>query len=65
MEEELMSVTEYECDACGASFEVDSGDARFEYGVFCPECGETELIKSLDDENCEPEQVNPVAKTRR
>jgi DNA-directed RNA polymerase subunit RPC12/RpoP len=34
----------YDCDACGAQFEIDPKNPP-EFGVFCPECGETELVK--------------------
>jgi DNA-directed RNA polymerase subunit RPC12/RpoP len=34
----------YDCDACGAHFEIDP-DNMPKFGVFCPECGETEIIK--------------------
>jgi|WetSurMetagenome_2_1015567.scaffolds.fasta_scaffold515265_2 DNA-directed RNA polymerase subunit RPC12/RpoP len=49
----------YNCDACGAHFEVDP-DNKPEFGVFCPECGETEIIKLVQDqaEACETENAN-------
>jgi DNA-directed RNA polymerase subunit RPC12/RpoP len=43
----------YDCDACGAQFEIDPNNPP-EFGVFCPECGETELIKqaACADDSC-------------
>jgi hypothetical protein len=39
----------YNCDACGAQFEIDPYNPP-EFGVFCPECGETELIKLAEEQ---------------
>jgi DNA-directed RNA polymerase subunit RPC12/RpoP len=40
----------YNCEACGAHFEIDP-DNMPEFGVFCPECGETEIIKQVQDQD--------------
>jgi DNA-directed RNA polymerase subunit RPC12/RpoP len=61
-QEKRMAIVQYNCDACGADFEIDPKDPKFEYGVFCPECGETEIIKPLSEECCSDEnaQAKPV-----
>ena len=41
----------FECDACGATFEIDLNKPP-EFGIFCPECGETEDIKMAGLEDC-------------
>jgi DNA-directed RNA polymerase subunit RPC12/RpoP len=48
----------YNCDACGAHFEIDPNNQP-EFGVFCPECGETEIIKLVQDQadNCDTEGI--------
>jgi len=60
-----MAVVQYCCDACGADFEIDPKDPRFQYGVFCPECGETEIIKPLSDETCKVEDTAASQPVRR
>lgn len=40
----------YDCEACGAHFEIDP-DNPPEFGVFCPECGETEIIKEVQGQD--------------
>jgi DNA-directed RNA polymerase subunit RPC12/RpoP len=47
-----MSKVQYYCDACGADFDVDPKDPRYQYGIFCPECGESEIIKPLSEDTC-------------
>ena len=49
----------YDCDACGAQFEIDPYNPP-EFGVFCPECGETELIK-LAAEQADSCETNSTA----
>ena len=39
-----MATIQYTCDACDAQFEVNT-DEIAEEGLFCPECGETEIIR--------------------
>ena len=39
-----MANIQYTCEACDAQFEVDT-NAIPEEGLFCPECGETEILK--------------------
>jgi DNA-directed RNA polymerase subunit RPC12/RpoP len=48
----------YDCEACGAQFEIDP-DNPPEFGVFCPECGETEIIKEVKgpDATCNVEDT--------
>ena len=53
----------FECDACGATFEIKLNEAP-EYGIFCPECGETEDIKLADFESCSTSETVPGTKTR-
>jgi len=60
-----MAIVQYSCDACGADFDIDPTDARFQYGLFCPECGETEIIKPLSEEDCCAEDSVPAKPVRR
>jgi DNA-directed RNA polymerase subunit RPC12/RpoP len=39
-----MANIQYTCDACDARFEVDTAEIP-EEGIFCPECGETEILR--------------------
>jgi len=65
-----MAKIQYACDACDAQFEVDTGEIA-EEGIFCPECGETEILRvaglSMGGScSCEiPSGDNPTGVKRR
>ncbi len=66
-----MATVQYTCDACDAQFEVDT-NAIPEEGLFCPECGETEILRvagvSMGDCSCScesPTSDSPAGVKRR
>jgi hypothetical protein len=53
----------YECDACGAVFDFEARNIPGQEIPFCPECGESEIIKVLDEAcscGCEEEHAEAV-----